>query len=310
MIQGETPGVCKGKRILVVDDDNNLRALLEKTLTSIHHIPVSATNAKHAQQTIGLGEVDLVLSDIQMPGMSGIELLHWIKKNHSAIPVILMTGFSEISEAHEAAELGADNFLAKPFKRTDLAGVIASCFPILTETSVTSAEELPDDIYSKISIGDFLSGREMKFDIYIRLKDHKYIKIAHSGENIETDRIQAYRTKGIQFLYMKKQDLKAYLDFNLTLSSAARSSRIVSQAKKLHLVKHTSEILLEKMYSHEIDRDSFEQAQAFTENAVAILSESPHAGDLLVSLSEHTDFLFAHSLAVSLYSAMIGKAMG
>ncbi len=290
---------------MVVDDDYYFRIVLEKTLAHIGHQPQCAENAKHAQQLIGLDPFDLVISDIRMPEMNGVQLLHWIKSNRP-MPVILMTGFSEIAETCEAAQLGADGFLAKPFKREDLLQVIRSCFPPGDEK-----EEIKniDSEFCKIGIDDFISGKEMKFDIYIRMTPGKYIKIAHSGEDIAPDRIQSYKSKNIQFLFMKKEDFRKYLNFNLSLATIVTKSQKIDHKKKVNFLMHTTEVMLQQLYTSEISREDYLQAQSLVENAVSLLCDNSDAADLLCALTSHSDFLYAHSVAVSLYSSLIGKAM-
>jgi len=295
-----------GKRVLVVDDDYYFRIVLEKTLTQNLYQAQCAENAKHAQQMIGLDHFDLVISDIRMPDMTGVQLLHWIKATRP-MPVILMTGFSEIAETCEAAQLGADGFLAKPFKREDLLQVIESCFPVADEKVET--KDL-DPEFCKISVDDFISGKEMKFDIYVRMTESKYIKVAHSGEDIAPDRIQSYKSKNIQFLYMKKEDFRKYLNFNLSLAKVVTKSQKINHTKKVNFLKHTSEVMLQSLYTSEINSEDFLQAQSLVENAVSLLSDNSDAVDLLSTLSSHSDFLYAHCVAVSLYASLIGKAMG
>jgi two-component system response regulator HydG len=130
------------RRILLVDDDYYFRTILEKSLTHHGYAPTCAEDAKQAQQALSLGEFDLVISDIRMPGMTGLELLDWVKKNRP-LPFILMTGFAEILETQEGAQLGADAFLAKPFKTEELLRAIESCFP--TTKATEKKENLDPD---------------------------------------------------------------------------------------------------------------------------------------------------------------------
>lgn len=304
------PPQTQNKRVLIVDDDYYFRLILEKSLNHHHYQPVCAENAKHAQQMIGLDQFDIVISDIRMPEMTGIELLHWIKSNYPKMPVILMTGFSEIIETQEAVKLGADGFLPKPFKTEDLLKVIEACLQKNISTTEPKEEESLDSKYCKISMDDFISGKEIKFDIYVRITELKYVKIAHGGENLPAERIKSYKDKKIQFLYMDKEDFKKYLGFNLSLVQAVTQSKNLDFQKKANFVKHTSEVLLQSLYVSEINREDYLQAGVLVENAVSLLNDNSSAADLLFALSSHTDFLYAHSVGVSLYASLIGKALG
>lgn len=294
------------RKILIVDDDYYFRVALQKALEQSAHQATCAENAKHAQQLLLLHEYEMVITDIRMPEMNGIELLKWVKANRS-MPVILMTGFSEAAETQEAESLGADGFLAKPFKKEDLLPVIDRCF---APKAIEDAAELDSDYgFCKISIDDFITGRDMKFDIFIRLREHRYIKIAHGGENMDPQRIRAYKDKNISFLYVRRDDFRKYLNFNLVLSKAVTTSKSIDHRKKLNFIKHASEMMLQNLYVNGVNQEDFVQAGALVENAVSILTDQDATFNLLEALSNHTDFLYAHSLGVSLYSTLIGKAL-
>jgi putative nucleotidyltransferase with HDIG domain len=298
------------RKILIVDDDYYFRNTLERSLAQCGHDTASAENVQEAQNVLTQRPFDLVISDINMPEQSGIDLLLWIKATRS-LPVILMTGQIDLLKKYEDQKKHADGFLPKPFKREDLLGLIAGCLPDIGKFLSPKIEEANLDLqFCKISIDDFVYGREMKFDIFVRLSETNYVKIAHSGEDITPERILSYKGKKIPFLYLKKEDLQKYLELNLVLTTAVRSSSQISHTKKMNLIKHTSEVMLQGFFGSELKKEDFLQAGALVENAVSILSENSDAANLLIMLSTHTDFLYAHSVGVSLYSTLIGKALG
>ncbi|MEN0059815.1 MAG: response regulator, partial [Bdellovibrio sp.] len=101
------------KKILLVEDDEFFRAAVKSILASKYEI-MEASNGRVAQELIMMSTPDLVISDIQMPHFSGIELLEWIQAKQQQVPVILMTGFSEILETTKAHQMGAKDFIPKP----------------------------------------------------------------------------------------------------------------------------------------------------------------------------------------------------
>jgi DNA-binding NtrC family response regulator len=103
-------------KVLVVDDDPNLTDLLVDTLEAIGYEAFAAESAKTALEVLGKEQIDLVVSDINMPDMSGIELLEEIKKTNRHLPVMLITGIGSDSIKGRAYSSGADGFLAKPFR--------------------------------------------------------------------------------------------------------------------------------------------------------------------------------------------------
>lgn len=107
---------AKISKVLVVDDDPNLTDLLVDTLTAIGYEPYSAGSAQEALKLLSSMKIDLVISDINMPEMSGIELLQEIKKKNRRLPVMLITGIGSDGIKDQAYSKGADGFLAKPFR--------------------------------------------------------------------------------------------------------------------------------------------------------------------------------------------------
>src|SRR5882724_1810736 len=103
------------KPIWIVDDDRSIRWVLEKALAR-ENLPCRAFGA--AQEVISELENDspqVLVSDIRMPGVSGIELLRIVKRKHPALPVIIMTAFSDLESAVAAFQGGAFEYLPKPF---------------------------------------------------------------------------------------------------------------------------------------------------------------------------------------------------
>src|SRR5688572_25158900 len=98
-------GIMKG-HILIVDDEKDLRDLLCKQLQVKGYQTSEAENGQVAQGMIQAGNFDVILSDIMMPVMDGIELLVWVKKTKPT-SFIIMTAFSEIMEAQDAYAKGA-----------------------------------------------------------------------------------------------------------------------------------------------------------------------------------------------------------
>ena len=102
------------KIILIVDDDINLCIMLQKWLLKNGYEAIYASSVDGAKKEIENRCPNLVISDLRLPDGDGIMLLHWIKDNGYTIPVILMTGYGEVSIAVSAMKLGAKDFLEKP----------------------------------------------------------------------------------------------------------------------------------------------------------------------------------------------------
>ena len=101
-------------RLLVVDDDSALRHAYARLLRGLGWAVVDATEGHEAIARLGAGAFDAILSDIDMPGLGGVELLRALRARDDRTPVVLMTGGPSIKTAIEAVELGAFRYLVKP----------------------------------------------------------------------------------------------------------------------------------------------------------------------------------------------------
>ncbi len=106
--------------ILIVDDEKNYRLVLEALLTPEGYEIVTANNGADALQMVSDGDIDLVVTDMKMPGMSGMELLESCKKVKPEIPVVMMTAFGTIEMAVEAMKKRAFDYITKPFQNEQL----------------------------------------------------------------------------------------------------------------------------------------------------------------------------------------------
>jgi DNA-binding response OmpR family regulator len=122
--------LLKGLKILVVEDDPDLLGILGEFLIMQGADVVQALNGKEALEILNSKSFDLVLSDVQMPVMDGVELIRAIKQKDKNSPVVfLTTGHSSLDEI-SAQDLGAAAFIVKPFKLQHLLSSICKSFSI------------------------------------------------------------------------------------------------------------------------------------------------------------------------------------
>lgn len=116
------------KKILIAEDEKVMRYMLSDFLQNFNFEIIQAENGEIAWKLWNEIQCDLIITDINMPHMNGIELLKNIKKKQQDFPVIVITGVSVESAQANAIENGADAFLTKPFKMKTLVEIINSIF--------------------------------------------------------------------------------------------------------------------------------------------------------------------------------------
>ena len=105
--------------ILIVDDDNRIRDLLKDYLSENNYIVSTAENANQARERLKYFKFDIIILDVMMPGQNGYELTKEIKKQMK-VPIILLTAKGEVENRIKGLELGADDYLGKPFEPKEL----------------------------------------------------------------------------------------------------------------------------------------------------------------------------------------------
>jgi two-component system NtrC family response regulator len=111
-------------RTLLIDDDVNLSKILGYQLEKIGHEVVTAHDGREGLTKFKKDDFDIVISDIQMPDISGIQVLQDIRRINRQVPIILITAYGSIDSAMEACNLGADDYITKPFSQEQLLFVI------------------------------------------------------------------------------------------------------------------------------------------------------------------------------------------
>lgn len=137
--------------ILVVDDDPGQRSLLESFLSGQGFAVVTAASGEEALTILGSREIGMMISDVRMPGISGLDTLHRVRETHASLPVLLVTAYPQVRDAVGAMRDGAVNYLEKPIDLDELLGSVRTALG-LDESGIAEALdelELPEGIVSR-----------------------------------------------------------------------------------------------------------------------------------------------------------------
>jgi len=131
--------------ILVVDDDTRIRALLQKYLSDNGYRTSVAESAAEARKKMDALTYDLLVLDIMMPGISGLEFTEKLRRENDPVPILLLTARAEVEQRIEGLASGADDYLAKPFDPQELLLRVQNI--LRRSVSDTQALEPPEEVY-------------------------------------------------------------------------------------------------------------------------------------------------------------------
>lgn len=141
--------MAAGPKVLIVDDEERFRTTMFKLLSVRGLDAHVAANGKEALEKLRKNSYDVVVLDVRMPEVSGMEVLPEIKKIDSFIEVIIMTGYASVATAREIMKLGAYDFLLKPYSIEELLDKIEGAFDRRTARLKLKADRPQTDSRSK-----------------------------------------------------------------------------------------------------------------------------------------------------------------
>lgn len=130
-----------GERLLVVDDAADTRDLLERNLSARGYRVFTASGVAEAVRLLESAPVDLVITDLKMPGASGLDLIRHVRDNFKNVEVMVITGYPSIEGAVTAVKTGAEDYLSKPFTQEELLTAVRKALDKVRVRRASRAEE-------------------------------------------------------------------------------------------------------------------------------------------------------------------------
>lgn len=288
------------KKILLVDDDPDILSLLKQVLLKEKYQIVQATNGQEAEDVLEQMKVNLVITDVTMPIIDGVELVHWIEEKIK-IPTIVMTSHHDLPEVKKLHEEGITHFLNKPLRRLDVLDLVDRIFNHRDDIIQTNQME-----YVSVPIDNFLKDEIFECPIFVRLSNTKYVKIANNTETLNKEQLVKLKEKNVTVLHLTSKDYEKR--FENSLEQAKNVTGKTGQ--KNQIILNAGKVLTEKIYLEGVSRENFEMAMDYVESSLDSISKNERAMNLLEELNNLGDHFFAHCMGVSTYSVMLAKQLG
>lgn len=293
------------KKILLVDDDPDIIALLKQVLLKEKYQIMQASNGRMAEEILDSAKVDLLVTDIEMPEIDGVELVHWLREK-SKIPIIVMTSYSHIPKVKELYEEGISHFLSKPLRRLEFLDLVDRLIHA-KEGEVINTRSLE---YVSVPIDNFLKDEVFECPIFVKLSDIKYVKIANNTATLNQDQVAKLKDKSIHELYLTSKDYEARINKSLTQAKAISNKKLLtSPGASEHIILNAGKIMAEKIYHESLSRENFEMAKDYVTSSLDIISDNKRAMNLLEELNNLGDHFFSHCMGVSIYNVLLAKQL-
>jgi two-component system response regulator HydG len=170
-------------KILLVEDDTSFCDMLAKFLMRKSFEVITSYSAEEALSKIETETIDLIITDLRLPNYDGIELMLEFRKKLPKVPVVLMTGYSDVSTAVKAMKNGASDYISKPFNPDEVLLVIENALLNSVELSKTSTRENQPEVTSKSDFVTGISPASKKLSEYIQLVSPTDISVLIIGES-------------------------------------------------------------------------------------------------------------------------------
>ncbi|PLX80768.1 MAG: DNA-binding response regulator [Desulfuromonas sp.] len=146
------------EKILIVDDEEGMRKLLGRILVKNGYDTVSAPSAEEALRLVEADQFDLVITDIKMPGMDGLQLLQELKAFNPGLPIIVITAYGTVESAVQALRAGAYDYITKPFENDEIRLTVAKTFE--RERLLAENRYLHDELEGRYSFSGIVGQSE------------------------------------------------------------------------------------------------------------------------------------------------------
>ena len=298
-------------KILYAEDDEDLRELFVLKLESI--LSAEITECESGNEAIEKlkesSEFKIIISDMNMPNGSGADLYSYIRKIGLQTPFIIFSGcdienYSAFKTFKE--DNSANAFIDKPPEGGTLEKAIDVAIEYCNKYSTPSDNIYEgDDVshihsFSAVSVKIFLKLNTSPVDVFIRLSDHKFIKIINKHEMYETDLIHKYIEKDMHKMFVETEFHKDFVDYCMdSLLTVLSNLDLEKSEDAVDTLVSAHKAVREQLLHIGLDEKVMELTKVTVDTTIKVMEKTPKLSKLLKSVKGSGDYIYEHSLMVS-----------
>lgn len=305
-------------KLLIADPDHDWSQETQNYFEQHQYVVETSFNGRETQLKLYRDKYFALILNWSLKNHSAKQVLAFVKKNHPQLKVILLVDEATLSadELEESFDkLGVSEVLKKPYDRDQIrkglegqqdALSLANTRPQKEGLSDEVEMDGPDEQYTAIKIEEFFSSKAVLFDVFVRLRANRYVKILHAGDTFSRERIQKYQIdKGVEYLYFHNQDRKKFIQFNNLIAKKSIEANKVASQTKVNLVKNVTSQYIEDVYVEGLKPQVVEQGKEICETVYQLVEKDKDLYKFLRDFQAFDPTAYSHSFLVTLYSTSI-----
>ncbi len=310
------------KSILIIDPDMDFYESL-KGDPLYKDIPFTHVNSGSEAQKLLKEEKDRFNSCLISPEVtnpSGAAVVRFSLSFQPTLPIYIIESLNtELDETIDTNKLGIQGKISKPFNLKILKEKLGPVIDFLDTESIMKNVSTVDKVGEELENTDiefrpikaelFVSGSKSLFDIYVRLRKEKFIKIVQGGDVFDVERVIDYLKKGITHFFIRKEALESYVQYCDRLTGVIAKNNQLANDKKIGFLFNQGEVTLNAMLDMGVDNDSLVHAQKYFKNTCQLMSKISEEDDFLSTILKEMGG-FEHSSAIVIVSSIVAKASG
>ena len=333
----------KKLKVLVVDDERSMTALIKHILTPAGFEVIEVNSSAKVEDYILYTDLGLVITDLLMPGLDGLQVMELVKQSKPDLPVLMLTAHGSIDIAVEAMKMGAAEFLTKPLDRATLIRHVKNHInvdPVLPEhilqltaagalrakeeavdpdkivlkDEIVSFETIPDG-YVELKFESIASGQVLPFALFIqiynaRTKKHYLRKICHEN-TVYTDGLrQILEKRQLASAFIRADDYGRFLEYLATLKAVPGFDQNITSNQKKRLVYGKAVESVTEILADPFDNKNVESGIDLVDDMFRTMVEDPVVFQDIFKLFKRDSSIFTHSANVCLMAVSFGLYLG
>ncbi|MCB0422225.1 MAG: response regulator, partial [Bdellovibrionales bacterium] len=251
--------MAKNERILIVDDDADLVEVIAEILSLYNYQVTTLTGLSGLKEALAENEFQLIITDLHLGRESGREIVEAIGRRERPIPVLIMTGFPENEEVKNLLYRDyVSGLLIKPFAESDIVSNVK--LAIDNVHSVTHKKVAP---FLAAPLSIIQVDTDLEFDVFLKIYEGKYVKIAHHNSRLTQDKVEALAAKKIQSIYIPYDQFPETLKQNIDYLRHSREQGKNLGARDKELLFMSGRPITETFRSLNLDESTFKSVEEY-----------------------------------------------